>query len=149
MNYISCTKWVTKTKISLLMFAEGWSRHARPFSVPMVWRELRGHTSDCYFRLTDVSGHTHTHKHKSYIEYPNLPSAFKPMAHGEDLPAPGRPGSERLQMDTPRPMALTGIYTHNITQSDIRPNTQNILHTNSRKIRPSLCPCTHITRTSN
>jgi hypothetical protein len=33
-------------------------RQAMPFAMPIVWRELKDHISDCNFCLTDVSRHT-------------------------------------------------------------------------------------------
>jgi hypothetical protein len=39
--------------------------------------------SDCYFFLTDVSGHT---SKNNGVEYPYLPSALRPVPHSEELP---------------------------------------------------------------
>ncbi|XP_030765451.1 uncharacterized protein LOC115889553 [Sitophilus oryzae] len=60
-----------------------------PFAVPMVWREPTNHFDDCYFCLTKTEGFSKKQKHK--IEYPNLPSAIRPVLHGADLPVPIAP----------------------------------------------------------
>jgi hypothetical protein len=55
-----------------------------PFGVPMVWREPTNHLNDCYFCMTKISGFST--KNKQNIEYPNLPSALRPVPHSEDVP---------------------------------------------------------------
>ena len=70
----------------------GWlhgTRKAMPFAIPMVWREPKDHTTDCYFCLTDVRGINSRNKKK--FSYPNLNSALRPIAHNEDLPVPTPP----------------------------------------------------------
>ena len=70
----------------------GWlngTHKAMPFAVPMVWREPKDHTSDCYFCLTNVSGIT-SKTNKSII-YPNIPSAIRPVPHSKELPVPVPP----------------------------------------------------------
>ena len=47
------------------------------FGVPMVWREPKGHGNDCYFCSYNVSGFNMKNKHN--IQYPNLPSAIRPI----------------------------------------------------------------------
>lgn len=67
----------------------GWlsgNRKSMPFAIPMVWREPTDHISNCYFCLTDVSGINPRCKKK--IEYPNLPSATRPVPHSDELPIP-------------------------------------------------------------
>jgi len=58
---------------------------AKPFAVPMT-REPSNHSSDCYFCLTHPVASGMNGK-KQRIDYPNIPSAIKPVPHGEDLPA--------------------------------------------------------------
>ena len=55
-----------------------------PFTIPMVWREPTGHVSDCYFCLTIITGVTA--KSKRTVQYPNLPSAIRPVPHSVKLP---------------------------------------------------------------
>lgn len=50
------------------------------FAIPMVWREPKDHTTDCYFCLTNVIGIST--KNRNAIQYPNLPSAIRPVPHG-------------------------------------------------------------------
>ena len=56
------------------------------FGVPMVWREPKNHSDDCYFCSVNVSGLTS--KTRSSIQYPNLPSALQPIPHSNELPIP-------------------------------------------------------------
>jgi hypothetical protein len=66
-----------------------------PFAVPMVWREQKDHHSDCYFCLTKISGVSF--KQRKSIEYPNLPSAMRPVPHGDNLPVPKPPADWALE----------------------------------------------------
>ena len=64
-----------------------WTKGTRdklPFGIPMVWREPRDHSSDCYFCIVKTSGHNKTNKFK--IEYPSLPSAIRPVPHSAGIP---------------------------------------------------------------
>ena len=71
----------------LTAWAKG-SRHMS-FAIPMVWREPKDHTSDCYFCITNIKGITSKSKHT--IKYPNLPSAMRPVPHSEEYPVPHPP----------------------------------------------------------
>jgi hypothetical protein len=44
---------------------EAWAKGSRhmPFDIPMVWRQPTDHVSDCYFRLTIITGVTAKSKH--------------------------------------------------------------------------------------
>ncbi|UYV61768.1 hypothetical protein LAZ67_1006437 [Cordylochernes scorpioides] len=55
-----------------------------PFAVPMIWREPKDHSSDCYFCLTKTKGITSISRHT--VEYPDLPSAMRPVPHSDILP---------------------------------------------------------------
>ncbi|XP_076053032.1 uncharacterized protein LOC143032339 [Oratosquilla oratoria] len=61
-------------------------RKSMPFAVPMVWREGKDHVSDCYFCMTNLKGVNRKNKH--CIQYPNVPSAIRPVPHGPGLPVP-------------------------------------------------------------
>ena len=65
-----------------------------PFAIPMVWREPTDHVSDCYFCLTSITGVTAKSKHT--VQYPNLPSAMKPLPHSSELPVPKPPTNVTL-----------------------------------------------------
>jgi len=55
------------------------------FAVLMVWREASNQATDCYFcKVPSVSGGITTKK-KWTIVYPNIPSAFCPVQHGEGI----------------------------------------------------------------
>jgi hypothetical protein len=50
-----------------------------PFTIPMIWREPTDHVSDRYFCLTSITDVTAKPKHT--VQYPNLPSAMRPLPH--------------------------------------------------------------------
>ena len=52
----------------------------------MVWREPQNHVDDCYFCMVIITGMNK--KTKSSIQYPNLPSARRPVAHCIEVPVP-------------------------------------------------------------
>ena len=54
----------------------------------MVWREPTDHVNDCYFCLTPSIEKRFNRKKKSVIEYPNIPSAIRPVPHSDELPIP-------------------------------------------------------------
>jgi len=57
-----------------------------PFVIPVVWREPTDHVSDCYFCLNSIIGVTAKSKHT--VQYPNLPSAMRPVPQSAELPVP-------------------------------------------------------------
>jgi hypothetical protein len=59
-----------------------------PFALPMVWREQTNHISDCYFCMVPPLRQGFSKKKKWTLFYPNLPSAMRPVPHGEGLPVP-------------------------------------------------------------
>ena len=68
----------------------GWINRkgmATPFAVTMVWSVPSNHNSDCYFCLTPVTSGMNRKK-KQRIDYPNIPSAIRPVPHWVDLPVP-------------------------------------------------------------
>lgn len=76
--------------VKLTQWLQGKNEHM-PFAIPMVWREPTNHHDDCYFCMTNVTGFSSKNKNK--IVYPNIPSAMRPVPHGEDLPVPLAPAS--------------------------------------------------------
>lgn len=62
------------------------TRSSLPFGIPMVWREQQNHGDDCYFCSCDVKGFNS--KNKNTIQYPDLPSAKRPVPHGPGIPIP-------------------------------------------------------------
>jgi len=65
-----------------------------PFVIPMIWREPTDHVADCYFCLSSISGVTAKSKHT--VQYPNLPSAMKPVPQSAELPVPKPPTNMTL-----------------------------------------------------
>ncbi|XP_049957523.1 uncharacterized protein LOC126474131 [Schistocerca serialis cubense] len=66
-----------------------WTKRKRKslnFGVPMVWREQKDHTDDCYFCIVNVKGFNRFKKRK--WEYPDLESARRPVVHSNDVPVP-------------------------------------------------------------
>jgi hypothetical protein len=69
----------------------GFSRHGQKFTL-YVFRHsyglerAHGHVPGCYFCLTSIAGVTAKSRH--IVQYPNLPSAVRPVPHSADLPVP-------------------------------------------------------------
>ena len=78
----------------LLAAWKNGTRHM-PFAIPMIWREPKDHSSDCYFCLTKIKGITSKSKHT--VVYPNLQSAMRPVPNCEELPIPKAP--EHVTLD--------------------------------------------------
>ncbi len=53
-----------------------------PFAIPMILRQPKNHYDDCYFCMTKISGFSK--KTKSKINYPDCPSAMKPVTNDKD-----------------------------------------------------------------
>ena len=80
----------------------GWLNRkgmAMPFAVPMVWREPSNHSSDCYYCLTLPVASGINRKKKERTDYSNIPSAIRPVPHGEDLPMPEPPKEYNLNLE--------------------------------------------------
>uniref|UniRef100_A0A6P7FIP8 Uncharacterized protein LOC114329810 n=1 Tax=Diabrotica virgifera virgifera TaxID=50390 RepID=A0A6P7FIP8_DIAVI len=69
----------------LRMWTNG-KRAKLPFSILMIWREPKDHSSDCYFCIVKTSGYNK--KNKCKIEYPSLLSAIRPVPHSAEIPVP-------------------------------------------------------------
>lgn len=115
----------------------GWMKGSKPsmaFAVPMVWREQKDHHTDCYFCLTKIAGVSF--KNRKSIQYPNLPSAIRPVLHDDNLPIPKPPADCTLESsddndDDERAVAeemdtggdpdfqTSESYPHLITQPDL------------------------------
>jgi len=69
----------------------GWVNGSRqmPFAVPMVWREPKEHSSDCYFFSTNITGITSKSKHT--VQYPHFLSAMRSVPNSEEFPVPKSP----------------------------------------------------------
>lgn len=74
----------------LRMWSKGKVKCFR-FGVPMIWREPKNHSDDCYFCSCNIQGYSL--KNKDKICYPNLESALRPVSHGPGIPIPLPPES--------------------------------------------------------
>jgi len=59
-----------------------------PFGVAMVWSVLSNHSTDCYFCMALPVQNGMFMKKRSTLLYPNIPSAIRPVPHGDGLPVP-------------------------------------------------------------
>ncbi len=70
-----------------------------PSAVTITWREPTDHSSNCYFCMMLLVGKGLSKKKKQSVQYPNMPSAIRPVPHGEELPVPDAPESFLLESD--------------------------------------------------
>lgn len=75
-----------KTCVQNLRDWRNKTRKSMPSGVPMVWWEGKDHITDCYFCMTKLQGINHKNKH--HVQYPDVPSAIKPVPHGPGVPVP-------------------------------------------------------------
>ena len=74
-------------------------RKAMPFAVPMIWREPTDDVNDCYFCLTPSMKKGFNRKKKSFIEYPDILSAIRPVPHSDQLLTPEQCKIDLLCLD--------------------------------------------------
>lgn len=98
------------------------TRKSMPFAVPMIRREQKDHVTDCYFCLTNVSGFSS--KNKKSIEYPNLPSAIRPVPHDDSLPVPKPPEKWSLDEADEDP----AMESSSDNDPDFEPSTSGVPH---------------------
>jgi len=70
-----------------------------PFAVPMVWREPSNQATDCSFCMVPPVPEVITKKKKWTIVYPNIPSALRPVPHGEGISVPEPPKEFTIDSD--------------------------------------------------
>ena len=87
-----------KTCVENLRHWRNGKRKSMPFAIPMVWREGKDHITDCYFCMINLKGINHKNKH--YVQYPDVPSAIRPIPHGPDLPVPKPDGNMESSSDS-------------------------------------------------
>jgi hypothetical protein len=101
-----------------------WMHHKdpkrMPFAVPMIWREPSNHATDCYFCLTNTSGHNR--KTKDRIQYPDVPSAIKPVPHSADLPIPLPPTEEQFFQLSPAETPTSSTSSDNYIAPETEPH---------------------------
>jgi hypothetical protein len=64
----------------------------------MVWREPWSHLGDWCFGITNTSGFSGKSEHQ--IEYPNTPSALRPVPRDNSMPVPEPPENFTLDSET-------------------------------------------------
>ncbi|KAK3886764.1 hypothetical protein Pcinc_009084 [Petrolisthes cinctipes] len=75
-----------KTHVENLRDWRNKKRKSKPFGIPLVWRVGKDHITDCYFCMTNLQGINRKNKH--HVQYPEVPSAIKPVPHGPEVPIP-------------------------------------------------------------
>ena len=70
-----------------------------PFGLPMVWRVHSNHSTDCHFCTVSHIQNGNSMKEKSTLAYPNIPSAIRPVPHGDRLPVPEPPDNFGMYSD--------------------------------------------------
>ena len=60
-----------------------------PFTVPIVWRKPKDHSSDCHASVTKITGIAS--KFKRTVKYQDLLSTIRSVPHSEEVPAPKPP----------------------------------------------------------
>ena len=73
-----------KTCLKNLLNWKNKKRKKMTFSTPM--KKMKDHITDCYFYMTTLKGINR--KNKNHFQYPDVPSATKPVPHGPELPVP-------------------------------------------------------------
>ena len=87
-------------------------RKSMPFAVPMIWREPTDHTSNCYSCMVLPVSKGISKKKKWILEYPNIPSALRPVPHDEELPIPEPPDVLLFEPDDEEDDRASDISAH-------------------------------------
>ena len=80
--------WYARHASSISVVGPIGKKSSLKFGIPVVWREPANHGTDCYFygyysNLTGIN-----RKNRSSLKYPDLQSACRPVAHGDEIPVP-------------------------------------------------------------
>jgi len=104
MSIISAAKWVIRQELgspfllcNMCQASRGMGKRFTLYAFRHscgLEREPTYHVSDCYFCLTSITGVTAKSKHP--VQYPNLPSAMRPVPHSTELPVPKSPTNMML-----------------------------------------------------
>jgi len=65
----------------------------------MVWRVSSNHSTDSYFCVVPPIQNGMSMKKNSTLVYPNIPSAIRPVPHGDGLPVPESPDNFSMYSD--------------------------------------------------
>ena len=72
-------------------------RKSMSFAIPVVWREGKDHITDSYFCMINLKRINCKNKH--HVQYPNVPSAIRPIPYGPDL-VPEQDGNMEYSSDS-------------------------------------------------
>ncbi|CAH2096329.1 unnamed protein product [Euphydryas editha] len=70
-------------------YREEGKKKAFRYAVPMIWREQKNHSDNCYFCSCNMKGYNS--KRKQSISYPNMQSAIRPIPNGTETRVPKAP----------------------------------------------------------
>lgn len=91
------------------------------FDIPILWGEPRGHSTDCYYCVTNISGINSKSKHM--VSYPNLPSPMKPVPAEEvilsDVDEEGSVENEDDSIDPTFEVSCSSSKPHLLPQGDL------------------------------
>ena len=124
----------------------------KPFVVPMVCSEPSKHTPDSYFRVVPPVSGGITMKKKRTVVYLNIPSALRPVPHGEGISVPEHPKEFTIDSDdededkstsgSPEPPASTEPHVshgrssvpqpHNLTQDGLNDLVRDLVLSKSK-----------------
>ena len=88
----------SKTCVENLRDCRNGKRKSEPFDIPMVWREGKDPITVCYFCMMNLKGVNRKNKH--HLQYPDVPSAIKPIPHRPDRPVPEPNGNMEYSSDS-------------------------------------------------
>lgn len=63
-----------------------YKRYSTPFDVPMIWRQSTDYINNCYFYMVSSNYKGMSKKKIMTGKYANIPSAIRPVPHGNGLP---------------------------------------------------------------
>ena len=87
-----------KTWVKNLRDLRNSERKRMSFAIPLVWRDGKDHITDCYFCMINLKGIYHKNKHD--VQYPDVPSAIRPIPHCPVLPVPEPDRSMEYRSDS-------------------------------------------------
>lgn len=79
------------------------------FAVPAIWREQSDHITDCFFCLSNTSGHSR--RTKNAVTYPKVTSMDMPIPHSSERPVPAPPSDTKLLDDAEVTIGAMDIST--------------------------------------
>ena len=87
-----------KTCVENLRDWKNGKRKNMPFAIPMVWKGRNGHITYFYVCMINLKGINHKNKH--HVQYPDVPSAIRPILHCSDVSVSGPDGNMEYSSDS-------------------------------------------------